>query len=87
MSRFALLACLAVGCSAIAHQNPARSDLVLSAQARETSLEATWSAELDSQDKKSPVKRVVLLLEQMRAELTAEASKEAEMYDKMVCWC
>jgi len=30
---------------------------------------------------------VVLLLEQMRAELVAEADKEAEMYDKMVCWC
>merc|ERR1719502_2551073 len=23
----------------------------------------------------------------MRAELVAEADKEAEMYDKMVCWC
>merc|ERR1719174_3286382 len=23
----------------------------------------------------------------MRAELQAEADKEAEMYDKMVCWC
>jgi len=35
----------------------------------------------------SPVKRVVGLLEKMKAELTAEADKEAEMYDKMVCWC
>jgi hypothetical protein len=58
-------------------------------EAREKSLEETWSAELDkdSEAKKSPVKRVVLLLEQMRAELVAEADKEAEMYDKMVCWC
>jgi len=36
---------------------------------------------------KSPIKRVVSLLEKMRAELVAEADKEAEMYDKMVCWC
>jgi len=35
----------------------------------------------------SPVKRVVGLLEKMKAELQAEADKEAEMYDQMVCWC
>jgi hypothetical protein len=35
----------------------------------------------------SPIKRVISLLEKMRAELVAEADKEAEMYDKMVCWC
>merc|ERR1719174_1942026 len=28
-----------------------------------------------------------LSLGKMRAELVAEADKEAEMYDKMVCWC
>merc|ERR1719267_82779 len=90
MSTLALLAFLAplahVGHGAIAGRNAGRSDLMLT---RESSLEATWSAELDSdaQGKKSPVKRVVLLLQQMRNELTAEADKEAEMYDKMVCWC
>jgi len=60
---------------------------VLSEQSRELSLEETWSATLDADSKKSPVKRVILLLQQMRNELTAEADKEAEMYDKMVCWC
>jgi len=38
-------------------------------------------------ESESPVKRVVGLLEKMKAELTAEADKESEMYDKMVCWC
>jgi ABC-type transporter Mla subunit MlaD len=36
---------------------------------------------------KSPITRVVNLLEKMRAQLIAEADKEAEMYDQMVCWC
>merc|ERR1719230_333783 len=36
---------------------------------------------------KSPVKRVIGLLEKMKAELENEAKNEAEMYDKMVCWC
>merc|ERR1719498_1225383 len=31
--------------------------------------------------------RVVALLKKMKAELEAEADKESEMYDKMVCWC
>jgi len=70
--------------------NSGRSDLQVGEQAREKSLEETWSAVLDTDSEakpKSPVKRVVLLLEQMRAELVAEGNKEAEMYDKMVCWC
>merc|ERR1719424_1627967 len=70
--------------------NSGRSDLQVGEQAREKSLEETWSAELDTDSQakpKSPVKRVVLLLEQMRAELVAEGNKESEMYDKMVCWC
>jgi len=68
---------------------PFANSAVLTEEAREKSLEEQWSAELDSdaQEKKSPVKRVILLLEQMRNELTAESEKEAEMYDKMVCWC
>merc|ERR1719313_1083181 len=36
---------------------------------------------------KSPIQRVTMLLKKMKAELIAEADKEAEMYDKMVCWC
>jgi hypothetical protein len=69
--------------------NAGRSDLELTEQAREKSLEETWSAVLDSdsQAKPSPVKRVILLLEQMRSELVAEGDKESETYDKMVCWC
>lgn len=33
---------------------------------------------------KSPVQRVRMLLQKMKDELTAEADKESEMYDKMV---
>jgi len=50
------------------------------------SLEMTWDADLNN-PKVSPVKRVVLLLQKMKSELENEAAKEAEMYDKMVCWC
>eukprot|EP00929_Paragymnodinium_shiwhaense_P055817 TRINITY_DN2793_c0_g3_i1.p1 TRINITY_DN2793_c0_g3~~TRINITY_DN2793_c0_g3_i1.p1 ORF type:complete len:796 (+),score=350.66 TRINITY_DN2793_c0_g3_i1:78-2465(+) len=35
----------------------------------------------------APVKRVIGLLAKMKSELQAEADKESEMYDKMVCWC
>jgi len=35
----------------------------------------------------SPIKRVVTLLRKMHEELEHEAKHEAEMYDKMVCWC
>merc|ERR1719503_64998 len=54
-------------------------------QARQHALEASWEQDLEV--KTSPIKRVVALLKKMKAELDAEADKEAEMYDKMVCWC
>jgi len=76
-----LLACLSC---ASATQNGA--GLGLAGQAREQSLEKVWSQQLESQNV-SPIKRVIALLETMRSELVAEADKEAEMYDKMVCWC
>merc|ERR1719428_1666145 len=59
------------------------------AESKLQSLESSWSQELDGQPKehKTPLERVIGLLEKMKAELDAEASKEAEMYDKMVCWC
>mmetsp|Transcript_144949 Transcript_144949/g.263570 ORF Transcript_144949/g.263570 Transcript_144949/m.263570 type:complete len:761 (-) Transcript_144949:73-2355(-) len=60
----------------------------VSSQARERALEEAWSKELQTPvTYKNPVKRVVALLEKMKAELTAEAGKESSMYDKMVCWC
>eukprot|EP00443_Scrippsiella_acuminata_P063218 CAMPEP_0115419842 /NCGR_PEP_ID=MMETSP0271-20121206/25408_1 /TAXON_ID=71861 /ORGANISM="Scrippsiella trochoidea, Strain CCMP3099" /LENGTH=781 /DNA_ID=CAMNT_0002844393 /DNA_START=47 /DNA_END=2392 /DNA_ORIENTATION=+ len=59
--------------------------------ARQGMLEQTWGRELEPETKVkeyiSPVKRVVNLLNKMKGELEAEADKEAEMYDKMVCWC
>jgi len=62
-----------------------------SGQARQRALEAEWGSELNAQPKvvayKSPIKRVVSLLGKMKAELEHEAKNEAEMYDKMVCWC
>jgi hypothetical protein len=75
--------------NANAGMNAGRSDLAVSEQAREQSLEDAWSSTLDSDAKghPSPVKRVILLLQEMRAELLKEADKEAETYDKMVCWC
>merc|ERR1719213_523707 len=50
------------------------------------SFEATLDAPV-VQEKKSPIQRVVALLTKMKAELVADGKKEAEMYDKMVCWC
>jgi hypothetical protein len=68
-----------------------QAGLGVAGQAREQALETEWSRELNSQPKQvayqSPIKRVISLLGKMRAELVAEADKEAEMYDKMVCWC
>jgi predicted nucleic acid-binding Zn-ribbon protein len=62
-----------------------------SESAREQSLEKTWDAELEPETKTSgrvnPIKRVINLLTDMKNQLEEEAAKEAEMYDKMVCWC
>jgi len=44
------------------------------------------AATVDTTDE-APVKRVIGLLQKMKGELQAEADKEAEMYDAMVCWC
>jgi len=81
----------------IALSSSLASSTVLSAEAaaREKALEVEWSNELapptNPETKivkyKSPIKRVVALLKKMKAELEAEADKESEMYDKMVCWC
>eukprot|EP00928_Gymnodinium_smaydae_P009846 TRINITY_DN13682_c1_g1_i2.p1 TRINITY_DN13682_c1_g1~~TRINITY_DN13682_c1_g1_i2.p1 ORF type:complete len:804 (-),score=265.21 TRINITY_DN13682_c1_g1_i2:85-2436(-) len=58
------------------------------ALSRQSALEQSWSQDLSAESKgKSPVKRVVSLLTKMKSELEAEAGKESEMYDKMVCWC
>jgi len=88
----ALLLCLGLvsGVAAAANKNGLQSQLGTKAQARESALEAAWGAELEKDSQvthKSPIKRVVELLQKMKAELEAEASKESEMYDKMVCWC
>merc|ERR1719201_2935382 len=76
------MARLILGCTlaltALATQNG------LTGQAREQALEQAWGQELAGP---SPIKRVVSLLTKMRDELVAEADKEAEMYDQMVCWC
>merc|ERR1719162_2390317 len=80
----ALLACLG---------SATQASLGAAGQAREQALSKSWSQVLDTQPAaagkayQSPIKRVVSLLEKMRAELVHEADNEAEMYDKMVCWC
>jgi predicted nucleic acid-binding Zn-ribbon protein len=62
-----------------------------SESAREQSLEKLWGAELEPETKTSgrvnPIKRVINMLTDMKNQLEQEAAKEAEMYDKMVCWC
>mmetsp|Transcript_7959 Transcript_7959/g.22056 ORF Transcript_7959/g.22056 Transcript_7959/m.22056 type:complete len:773 (+) Transcript_7959:56-2374(+) len=79
MARFAaVFALLAVGAQGSALET------------RESSLEKAWAKELDApeaRERVNPVKRVVNLLNKMKSELEAEADNEAEMYDKMVCWC
>jgi len=62
------------------------SQLDSSESARQQQLEASWSNELAT-PYKSPIKRVVNLLNKMKAELLKESSDESAMYDKMVCWC
>merc|ERR1719392_399992 len=37
--------------------------------------------------KDRPVTKVVNLLKDMQAQLEEEASKDEELYDKLVCWC
>jgi len=64
-------------------------------ESRQQHLEASWADELSSSASsetkvvahKSPIKRVVNLLNKMKAELLTEAGDESAMYDKMVCWC
>ncbi|CAK0807314.1 unnamed protein product, partial [Prorocentrum cordatum] len=58
----------------------------VSGEAGGRAAEEAWGKELD-QSSQSPVQRVVKLLKDMKAQLEEEASKESEMYDKMVCWC
>jgi hypothetical protein len=84
-----LVAAVSTGCHGAKAVSASATEVV---QQRQQALEAAWSRELDEQepvkvDYKSPIRRVVSLLEKMKAELSAEADKEAEMYDKMVCWC
>mmetsp|Transcript_49409 Transcript_49409/g.92398 ORF Transcript_49409/g.92398 Transcript_49409/m.92398 type:complete len:776 (-) Transcript_49409:105-2432(-) len=67
----------------------AQSRLNSAMQAGTQSLEAAWSAQLDPKAVKyvSPIKRVIGLLQKMKAELSSDADSDSEMYDKMVCWC
>mmetsp|Transcript_138048 Transcript_138048/g.344669 ORF Transcript_138048/g.344669 Transcript_138048/m.344669 type:complete len:801 (-) Transcript_138048:84-2486(-) len=101
MAKFIMAAAaLATGSLADSSSVAMSASVSASATARQQALEAVWGAELDGEEPEpvaapstrvkkyvSPVKRVVNLLMKMKAELDAEANKEAEMYDKMVCWC
>merc|ERR1719203_749315 len=78
----ALFLAAAARMGVLAHQ----ASLGAAGQSRELALEKAWSHELSNQTE-SPIKRVVGLLQKMKSELEEEADKEAEMYDKMVCWC
>jgi hypothetical protein len=65
----------------------AASNTASTIAARQQLLVESWAHELDAESKQTPVQRVVSLLEKMKGELEAEAAKESEMYDTMVCWC
>jgi len=55
---------------------------------REGALLQTWGAALDAANaKETPVARVVKLLEEMKATLQKEMDEDAELYDKLACWC
>merc|ERR1719424_1342405 len=43
--------------------------------------------ETEDSSKPTPIQRVVKLLGEMKAQLDKEVAGDAEMYDKMVCWC
>jgi len=84
MARFVLLICM-ICMPVLTHAEQAKTG-----SARQHSLEQAWMDDLQPTKVKSyvsPVKRVTNLLSKMKAELEQEADKEAEMYDKMVCWC
>jgi len=82
-----IVQCALLACLASASQSGLQATLGVAAQAREQALETEWSKQLESGPRVSPIKRVIGLLEKMRSELVHEANNEAEMYDKMVCWC
>jgi len=63
-----------------------RAGQAAAGQAREASLEASWSHELNTAGV-TPIQRVVALLKKIQDELEKEAANDSEMYDKMVCWC
>jgi len=44
-------------------------------------------ASLDAEEAPTPIQRVVGLLEEMKEQLSSEAARDREAYDKMVCWC
>jgi len=84
MARLVFTACITL--AILAHASGSQASLSVAGQARERSLVEQWSNELEHAQV-SPIKRVISLLEKMKSELVAEAANEAEMYDKMVCWC
>jgi len=49
--------------------------------------DALSNFENEDSSKETPIQRVVKLLSEMKAQLDKEVSNDAEMYDKMVCWC
>jgi len=57
---------------------------------REGALLQTWGEALDATQsgaKSNPVQRVVKLLQEMKATLQKEMDEDAELYDKLACWC
>lgn len=70
----------------VTHAVDQQSELAVAGQTRQHALEEMWSREL-ADTMSNPVARVLTLLDKMKTELTHEGESEAEMYEKMVCWC
>jgi hypothetical protein len=93
-SILAILALVGAPCAAVQDRTNANAkERVL-----EASLFKSWDAILEGQTlptappgkispKRSPIQRVVALLQEMKAQLEKEADEDEEIYDKMVCWC
>eukprot|EP00931_Biecheleriopsis_adriatica_P059841 TRINITY_DN35870_c0_g1_i2.p1 TRINITY_DN35870_c0_g1~~TRINITY_DN35870_c0_g1_i2.p1 ORF type:complete len:573 (-),score=155.84 TRINITY_DN35870_c0_g1_i2:575-2293(-) len=78
MLRLALLSLFFVPCPAL--------DLSAKAFARQQAKQDAWIANLEDSTK-TPVQRVVFVLQKMKQDLEDEADTESEMYKQNDCWC
>jgi len=78
-AKFVLLFSLALGAAASGDTVASGSRLALDLEGLDT--------HADREFRERPVVRVINLLKDIKAELEQEVENDAELYDKMVCWC